>query len=308
MRTFFFYCFLLLLAGGTRPATAQAIDWERTLGGSSADGLGGVNTFTAIPPIQIGVAPHGGWWAAAESSSPPGSGERTAPRRAMPNRTDFWLLRLDARGQPRWDRAFGGLLLGTGTASAQNKFTTLCPTADGGCLLAGTSNAGANGDKSEPSHGDYDCWLIKLDSLGTKQWDRSLGGSGYDAAMRVRQLPDGGYLVAAISTSPADGDKAQPSSWHGNVWLVRLDRLGRKRWDVTRGSPGGEAVLELLPTRDGGCLLACESEAPAGGDKTEPGRGGDDFWLLKPDSLGNKQWDRTLGGTGAYARPGPGAT
>ena len=42
-------------------------------------------------------------------------------------------------------------------------------TSDGGYILGGRSNSGVSGDKTEPSKGDYDYWVVKLDATGNIQ-------------------------------------------------------------------------------------------------------------------------------------------
>ena len=52
------------------------------------------------------------------------------------------------------------------------------------------------------------------------EWQKCLGGSGYDGAESIRQTGDGGYIVAGYTESN-DGDV---SGNHGNddVWVVKL--------------------------------------------------------------------------------------
>ena len=54
-------------------------------------------------------------------------------------------------------------------------------TSDGGYILGGYSTSDISGDKSEADRGDTDYWVVKVNSLGVKQWDKTLGGSGIDA-------------------------------------------------------------------------------------------------------------------------------
>ncbi|UOQ75122.1 hypothetical protein [Hymenobacter cellulosilyticus] len=52
----------------------------------------------------------------------------------------------------------------------------------------------------------------------------------------------------------------------------------------------------ILPTSDGGFLLVGVSTSGATGDKTQPARGGLDYWVVKVDANGTKLWDKTFGG------------
>jgi hypothetical protein len=203
--------FLGLFAARFAVAQVPAIQWERTLGGSGGEGFPN-HSLSGGVGVRAVARPGGGWLVGALSGSPAGSGERSAPNRGG---ADYWLLCLDAQGRVRWDRAFGGLRTAPSAGyptgqPAGNYFLDLYPTADGGCLLAGQSNAAANGDKSQPSRGGFDYWLVKVDSTGAKQWDVTLGGADNDGALCVRQAADGGYFVAGYSLSyNVGGDKTQ---------------------------------------------------------------------------------------------------
>lgn len=52
----------------------------------------------------------------------------------------------------------------------------------------------------------------------------------------------------------------------------------------------------LILTNDGGYLLGGDSDSPLGGDKSQGSQGLNDYWIVKTDALGNKQWDRRFGG------------
>ena len=72
-----------------------------------------------------------------------------------------------------------------------------------------------------------------------------------------------------------------------------------KDWDRRFGGAGDEYCGDVVPIRDGGYLLAGSSTSGADGDKTEASRGGADFWIVRLDATGAKQWDRRFGGTQA---------
>ncbi len=132
-----------------------------------------------------------------------------------------------------------------------------------------------------------------------QQWDKTLGGSAYDELHAVLVTPDGGYLLAGTSVSPASGDKRENGPGGGDYWVVKLDRNGTKQWDKTFGGLGSDMLTGLAPAADGGYLLAGTSASPAGVDKREDSRGGNDYWVVKIDSGGAKVWDKTFGGTNA---------
>src|SRR5450432_3787589 len=66
--------------------------------------------------------------------------------------------------------------------------------------------------------------------------------------------------------------------------------------DRTLGGSGDEFVNQAIQTADGGYMAVGLSNSDISGDKSENGRGLNDYWAIKLDKNGNKQWDKTAGG------------
>jgi hypothetical protein len=192
----------------------------------------------------------------------------------------------------RWDRTYGG--------NADDDLTSVEPTRDGGYILNGFSRSGSSGDKTQPNPGRSALWIIKVDSAGAKQWDRTFGSASlYDeGAIRAAQTSDGGYLLAGGAYAGASGDKTHPGWGYTDFWVIKLDAQGNKQWDRAYGGAEGETLFSMQLTRDSGFVLAGASSSGISGDKSQASRGVFDFWVIKLDAQGNKQWDRTLGGSG----------
>ena len=56
-------------------------------------------------------------------------------------------------------------------------------------------------------------------------------------------------------------------------------------------------MQSLQQTTDGGYILGGYSFSGINGDKTESKRGLYDYWVVKIDANGVKQWDKRFGGT-----------
>lgn len=272
-------CLLLGLSTLSYQAAAQLPTklWDRTLGSTGDDQL------SRVQPTADGGYIMGGF------SGGGVSGQKT---QASQGGYDYWVIKVDANGQKQWDRRFGG--------TSDDFLRDLRPTADGGYLLGGESTSGVSGDKTQASQGGPanapDYWIVKLDASGQKQWDRSFGGSGYEYLHGVQQTADGGYIVGGQSDSPASGNKTQ-GSINADYWVVKLDATGQKQWDKTIGSASNDYLRSLQQTTDGGYVLAGYADAAVpSGDKSQPSRGGYDYWVVKLDAAGQKQWDRTVGG------------
>ncbi len=49
------------------------------------------------------------------------------------------------------------------------------------------------------NHGGSDYWVVKLDTSGNMEWQKSLGSSGEDYVPSVQQTSDGDYIVAGYN-------------------------------------------------------------------------------------------------------------
>jgi hypothetical protein len=123
--------------------------------------------------------------------------------------------------------------------------------------------------------------LVKVDSTGTKQWDKTYGGTANDWGFSVIQTSDGGYAIAGNTNSFGAGNF--------DFRLVKTDSAGMTQWSRTYGGVSYECSRSVVQTSDGGYTLA--------GCTQSYGAGYYDFWLVKTDSTGNKQWNKTYGGT-----------
>jgi len=180
---------------------------------------------------------------------------------------DLWLVKTDASGNMQWNKTYGG------TGDDQGYW--VAQTSDGGYAVAGTTASfGA---------GNVDGWLIKTDSTGNMQWNKTYGGAGLDNSFEFVATPDGGYALGGLTTSYGAGGM--------DYWLVKTDAAGTVQWNKTYGGTGVEIMLYLIRTADGGYAMA--------GPTSSFGAGGQDYWLVKTDGSGNMQWNKTYGGTGA---------
>ncbi len=265
---------LLCAAAGLR-AQLPGLAWDKTIGGDSWDELTGLLTTTD------------GMIVAGSSRSGTAFGN--------PNdySWNFLILKLDLDGNVVWKRTYGG--------DQDDRLWEIIPTSDGGFLAGGYSFSGVSGNKSQPSRGDMDVWVIKLDGQGQLQWEKAWGGLYRDELFALLERPGGGYLLGCNSWSEAGPDKTEACRGQQDFWLIGIDAQGNKLWDKTIGGDGYDQINDLEWASDGGVYLAGGTVSAGGsGDLgAEPERGGMDFWLGKFDP-GTRQllWDHRYGGTG----------
>jgi len=175
---------------------------------------------------------------------------------------DSWLVKTDSNGNAQWNKTYGGI--------ATDFANSVVQTSDGGYALAGdTVTFGAGGSNF---------WLVKTNSTGNVEWNQTYGGNGNEHADSLVQTADGGYALAG----------ATDSSGFFDSWLVKTNSDGNQQWNKTYGGTDHDYAHSIIQTADGGYALA-GSTPSFGADST-------DFWLVKTDSNGNAQWNKTYGG------------
>jgi hypothetical protein len=194
---------------------------------------------------------------------------------------DFWIIKTDSQGNILWQNTIGGNLT--------DEPISVIQTNDNGFLIAGSSNSNVSGDKTENSKGGFDYWLVKLDSFGTVQWNKTIGGSLDDKLSKITPTSDGNYILLGSSKSSISGDKNENCRGEFDAWLVKINTSGNILWQKTIGGNLNDTAYDIIQTNDFGFLILCSSESSISGEKSEISRGNLDYWILKlePDSLSN---------------------
>src|SRR3989442_10313638 len=154
-------------------------------------------------------------------------------------------------------------------------------TADGGYIVAGSTNETTWAIQgSPPSVGsDSDGWLLKLDSSGRVQWQRSYRTPGIDALYKVKQTSDGGYIAVGLTRLPNWGDV--------NAWVLRVDSEGNVLWDNSYGGSQTDQANDVVQTNDGGFLVVGFTYS----------FGGFPAWALRLNSGGGIVWQKGYNST-----------
>ncbi len=172
--------------------------------------------------------------------------------------SDIWIVKLDATGIISWEKTYGGIGI--------DVVLSIATTADNGCIAAGaTSSFGA---------GNNDFWILKLDSAGDIQWQKTYGTAGWEVPNSIKQVPDNGYIVAGYIDTGSGQD----------FWVLKLSDDGLLEWQKKYAGSGTECAYSVSITPDECYLVA--------------GTGFDDFWVIKIDGSGSILWQKNYGGSG----------
>ncbi|HRG28592.1 MAG TPA: hypothetical protein PLJ00_11920, partial [Chitinophagales bacterium] len=255
---------------------AGSIQWQNTIGGNDNDLL------LAVQQTSDGGYILGGYsWSGI-------SDDKTEPAMEY----DYWVVKLNNSGVIEWQNTIGGIAL--------DFLTCLHQTADGGYILGGYAWSGISGDKTEVSQGGFDYWVVKLNSLGSIEWQNTIGGNGYDYLYSIKQTSDGGYIIGGESNSSISGDKTENMvgvPYNYDYWVLKLDNIGEIEWQNTIGGSNNDYLRCVQQTFDGGYILGGYSQSGLSGDKSESSLGSYDYWVVKLNNSGLIEWQNSLGGS-----------
>lgn len=179
-----------------------------------------------------------------------------------------------------WAKCYGGL--------KSDKAFAMEKTSDGGCVVVGESYS-IDGDVSQ-NNGAYDIWIIKLDSVGELEWEKSYGGRLYETPECVIQTADGGYAIAGYTNSD---DLNSFIDWT-DYWVIKLDSNGDLEWQKCYGGTKIDIARSIIQTSDGGYMVA--GQTSSSDVNVSFNNGYVDCWLIKLDENGGIIWEKSYGG------------
>ncbi|EIQ00388.1 hemagglutinin-like protein [Opitutaceae bacterium TAV1] len=157
--------------------------------------------------------------------------------------------------------------------------------------------------------GNFDGYLIKLNSTGVAQWAKVLGHPGVDRAERIVSDASGnvyvsGYLNAtAGQTINLAGISVTARGSHDG-YILKLNHTGTCQWAKILGHTGTDYVSSIALDASGSVYVAGYINATANQTVQLAGisvtaQGGQDGYIVKIDSAGVGQWAKILGHTGS---------
>ncbi|HEC88970.1 MAG TPA: hypothetical protein ENI44_00100, partial [Thermoplasmatales archaeon] len=117
---------------------------------------------------------------------------------------DGWVIKTDKDGNELWSKTFG--------YPYHDLFDSVEQTNDGGYILAGFTEM--NDHKAS-------IWIVKIDSEGSRIWERILSEDVMSFGENIKQTADGGYIVTGVITA---------GGFIGDIILLKLDENGEIIW------------------------------------------------------------------------------
>ena len=237
--------------------------WDKRFGGYDDDFL------YALQPTN-----DGGYILGGTSQSGIG-GDKTQANYAV-GWYNYWVVKIDSAGNKMWDKVYGG--------TEEDDLNAIVVMPDGSFLLGGYSYSGVSGDKTQPVVGSCDYWVLKIDSVGNKLWDKDYGAAGANQLYSLALTYDGGLLLAGNSNAPASGDKSENNSASevAQTWIIKTDFLGNKLWDKTIFLTSAALTTNAFEIADSCYIIASTTSAEIGYYKSQASWDSTgDYWVVK---------------------------
>ncbi len=162
-----------------------------------------------------------------------------------------YVIKTNSVGDTTWTQVYGntGMIINSGKQ-----------TNDGGYILLGKLR----------NSGYDDIYVLKIDSFGTIQWQKIIGGSNNETGECIKQTSDGGYIITGYGSSFGAG--------LSDVYVIKLDSTGNLQWENILGGTGSETGSSIEETNDGGFIVI--------------GSASSSTFLIKLDNTGILQWSK----------------
>jgi hypothetical protein len=217
-----------------------------------------------------------------------------------------FVVKFDSLGNRIWATYYGG----AGLDNAQAVAVDL----SGNVYVAGSTlsfdGIAADGHQNSHGGGTFDAYLVKFDSVGTRQWATYFGGPGLDQGWGCAVDHQGGVYLAGLTASTSSIAYNGHQGIHGgggmDGFLVKFDSSGTRSWATYYGGDLADEAYACATDPYGDVFLAGLSQSSTGiasgghqNENASPGTA--DAFLAKFDGAGLRLWGTYYGGTASDA-------
>lgn len=185
---------------------------------------------------------------------------------------DIWLISLDLNGNLLEQKSIGGSNL---------EGVDDIIISQGNILIAATSDSDISGTKTQNSFGNFDAWLVKLNSNLDIIGDYAFGGNDIDNLNSIIVKENGQLVLACSSASGVSGNKSIPLKGVSDCWFIGLNEATLEiEWETVIGGSLIDSPLIFWETPDSYKVVSI-SGSPISIDKTVSSWGETDFWVYE---------------------------
>lgn len=261
----FDYWVIKLTANGT-------VEWEKSFGGLFSDQLKEI------------VETEDGYLIGGISNSPGGRGNKTAPNYGS---NDFWLIKTDKKGSILWQKTYGG--------EGDERLAGLIKTEKGYLIAGSTATSGAfpEGGKTAVNAEGVDFWVMEIDKEGHPLWDATYDIGKWDVLVQLTQAENNSFLLGGYASGEIGSSKTNARGVNDFI-VIKINAEGESLWRKTLGGTGSDHLKGVVQMRDGGYLLAGNSNSKKSDDKDKASLGGNDYWIVKLGNEAKKAEERKI--------------
>lgn len=185
---------------------------------------------------------------------------------------DALIVKIDSSGNVEWDDLIGG--------NDNDYFHASTSTSDGGYLAVGFSNSLASGDITDTRTDASNGFVVKFDSTGNMEWNKLIGGIGFDYFTSVIEMSDGNLLLAGESVASENGDITDVNNGGSDGFIVKIDNYGNILWNKLIGGLGYDYFISLSELNDNRIVLVGQSTSSESGDITDVSNGAEEGLII----------------------------
>ncbi|MCZ2355819.1 MAG: OmpA family protein [Bacteroidia bacterium] len=243
--------------------------WSQILGGKGTDEIRALKVTRDGGSIIVGFSDS------KDTFVPENKGKR-----------DAYIIRLDALGNTKWAKTYGG--------SGNDIANAVLQLEDGGFIIGGET--GSRDGDVKANKGGIDFWIFRLDKNGTLIWETTFGGVANESVSALTLTKDGNLLAAGVTDSgPNDGDVTY-NNGKTDIFLAKISLTNQLIWKRFIGGNSNEELHGVVTKPDGGFMLAATTFSNA--EPIKSPKGGGDIWIVSTDPNGEIEWEKTYGGSG----------
>lgn len=164
---------------------------------------------------------------------------------------DFWVVRIDSNGTLVWEKSFGGTQI--------DEARGITMTSDGNFLIIGDSRS-ADVDVSV-NNGIADLWMVKIDDSGNVLWDKSIGGTHFDAGRSVSNDLQDGFIISGSSRS--DFSQHQ-NKGQNDAWVLGIDSNAAVKWQELIGGSEIDVFYDAIQFNENYIVAVGDSRSADG--------------------------------------------
>jgi len=201
---------------------------------------------------------------------------------------DFWVVCIGPNNQIIWEKTIGG--------SNNDQAASVLVTADQSIYVAGATKSPISGEQSNTPFGNWDAWIIKMNSTGSILWDKNYGGVSVDGFSQLLELGSGNLLAFGSSSSGVSGNKTSASFGATDIWCLKITPNGTILNDWSIGGDQIDTRPKVFMEEANKIKLVCSSSSGISGLKTQDSFGSFDLWVQEIDTNCNILQQQTIGG------------